>query len=162
MAKLMMVSAGLSALSSIYGGKAAKASADAEARVMRFNANTTRIAANRAFHEKQRDKRLIVSRARVAGGASGAGVYGDPGYEEQEALLTAEGELQARSILWAGENQAVGQEYAADVRKAEGIAARTAGFLTAGGTLMTAYGIHKADFSDADELQKINMLSRLS
>jgi hypothetical protein len=152
----MLFGSGFRAAATAMGGAALEDAAKDEAAIMRYNASVTRAASQRKYEGAQTQKRLLVSRSRAVAGNSGLGVVDDPGYELMESRLTAEGELLAQSILWAGENQAIGQEYAAEVRENQGEAAKTAGFLTAAGDLVNAFGTYASDFGAPDRDQVSN------
>lgn len=145
----------LSAVGSIQEGnatyKASKAAAKAvkegakfEAAQLNRNAGQQRATAQREAIEQRRAGRLAQSRALAVAGASGAGVS-DVDVTNLVSDLAADGEYNALTALYNGEEQALGMEDQAkgvmynakqEARsyKAKGKAAKSAGYMTALGT----------------------------
>ena len=109
--------------SGIRGGNEAKKRGDLDARELRKRANARRAAGHREAEEEQRNAELAYSRALAIAAASGGGVS-DPGVVKIFADLQAEGDFRVLSRLYAGEDEAQGIEYRADVAQREGRARR--------------------------------------
>lgn len=128
------------------GGKDAARVATWQAAQLRQNAGQERAAAQREAIEERRRARLVMSRARALAGASGAGVS-DPTITGILADLGTEGEMNAQTALWEGEEaargleaQAAGAEYEGALAKSAGAfrarSARRAGMFNAVGSLL--------------------------
>ncbi|KKK90041.1 hypothetical protein LCGC14_2727060 [marine sediment metagenome] len=109
--------------SGIRGGNEAKKRGDIDARELRKRASARRAAGHREAEEEQRNAELAYSRALAIAAASGGGVS-DPGVVKIFADLQAEGDFRVLSRLYAGEDEAQGIEYRADVAQREGRARR--------------------------------------
>lgn len=111
-------------------GKDANRVAKWEAAQMERNAGQERAASQREAIEERRRGRLAVSRARAVAGASGAGVS-DPTVTNILADLASQGETNALTALWEGEESARNMEFGAAGRRYEGSQAQQAGAYTA-------------------------------
>ena len=140
--KTMMMLAGtaVQALGAISSGMQAKNNADFEAEQLRQSAERDRqIAAQQAedFKDEQSRKR---ARLRVL---TGGATEGTPLQIASE--IAGETEFQAMRIRATGDEAARQSIARASLRESEGKAARSAGFMKAGSTLLT--GASKAKFS---------------
>jgi hypothetical protein len=133
---LNSVGTALTAGGQIYGGNAAASGARSEASQLRYAAGQTRASSQRAAREERRQARRLQSRGLAVAAASGGGAS-DVSVVNTLAEVEAEGEYRALTALWEGEEQARGLEAAAGARESEGSAARTAGYLAGGASLLT-------------------------
>lgn len=130
------IAGALTVYSSVREGEASNAAAQAEAIQLRQNANAERAAAQRAYLQEKKDARLVGSRARAVAAASGAGVS-DPTISKILSDIEGEGEYRALMRLYQGDVTASGLEYGAKIRRNEGRAARSSGYLQAASTLFS-------------------------
>jgi len=86
-------------------------------------------AAHMEAAEEERNKKFIYSRALAVSAASGAGTS-DPGMVALFGDLNAEGEYRILSRLYAGEDEAEGLRYRAEIARREGEAARKGAAVT--------------------------------
>lgn len=128
---LMAASTALSAVSSIGGGIAAGKAAKIEAREMERQAIARQAEGSHRAAEEHRQKRLALSRAMAVGAASGAGRD-----FQLEGEIEGEGEYRGLLAMFEGENEAQSLRRSAQIRRAEGSAARRAGFIGAFGELV--------------------------
>lgn len=135
-AALPYIATAVTAYSAIRQGTEANASAQNEALQLEAQANSERASSQRAYLEEQRQARYVGSRARAVAAASGAGVS-DPTVENIFSGIEAEGEYRALARLYQGDVTAQGLEYGAQVRRREGRAAKSAGYLSAASTVMS-------------------------
>lgn len=118
----------LTAGGDIYAGRAEKRSADDEAAQLNRRALARRAEAQSGAREDRRQARLVQSKARARVAASG-GSLADPSIVNYMADAEGEGEFAALTRLYEGYEEAAGLDDAATVRRREGRAARTAGYL---------------------------------
>jgi hypothetical protein len=133
-----LVSAESQATAAKAAGKDANRVAKWEAAQMERNAGQERAAAQREAIEERRQGRLAVSRARALAGASGAGVS-DPTVTNILADLASQGETNALTALWEGEESARNMEFGAAGRRYEGSQAQQAGAYTAKASRRAGY-----------------------
>lgn len=152
---LLIAGTVMSASGSAQAGNAAKAAGQAqqvasnyEAQSAEQRAGQIRASSQREAQERRRESNLAASRAQAVGAASGSV---DP---RIEADIAGQGEFNALSALYEGEEAARGQETDAVLRRFEGDAAMRAGsvkkkayqtqavttLLSGGGTLAQKYG----------------------
>jgi hypothetical protein len=149
------ISVGSSIAQGAAQAKAAKSEAQStqaagqfQATQLRQRAGQERASAQRAAIEERRRGRLARSRARNLAGASGAGAD-DPTVVGIFGDLAGEGEYNALSQLYSGEEAAKGLELDADVAESEadmlssaalyrGKAARRAGYIDSAGTVLSS------------------------
>lgn len=128
-------------------GKAQKSIADYQASQLRYRAGQEKASSQAAAEQERRKARLAISRGTAVAAASGGGVS-DPTVMDILAGLRGEGEYNAKSALYEGEETAKGleaqavaaenggaYESAAAAYKAK--ATRRASYVQAGGTLMS-------------------------
>jgi hypothetical protein len=130
----MYAATAVSAYSAVRQGEAQKANAIGEAAQMRAQGNTEQASAQRAYLEEKRQGAYVASRAKAVAAASGAGVS-DP--TVSNILSGIEGESEYRAQLYQGDVTARGLEYGAQVRRKEGDAAQSAGYLKGAATLFS-------------------------
>lgn len=130
-----VLSAGGAYAQGVQADKAAKY----EANQMAVNAGQERAMAQRRSIESRRQARLAESRLQAVAGASGAGAV-DPTTVRLAQDIGAEGEYNALSDLYTGEEQARQLEGAAGLRRYEGKMARKAGTLKAISTVLSSAG----------------------
>lgn len=135
---LTIASTAVSAAGTIAAGNAAAADAEFQAKQMEQRAAEERAASQREAAEKRNESRLLQSRQLALGAASGAGTGGS--LLETMLDTEAEGELQALTSLYAGENRARGLQDSAAAARRTGRAARQGAFFRAGGTLLSGAG----------------------
>jgi hypothetical protein len=129
----------LTVLGQGYAGLSAHGAADSEARQLTYAAGQSRASAQRAAVEERRQARLLASRAQAVAAASGGGAS-DPTVVNTVADIAKEGEYRALTALYEGYDRAKSLDKASATRRSEGNAARMAGLLGAGGTLLSAGG----------------------
>lgn len=122
----------LSGIGSIAAGNAANANAQYEARQLEQRATAERAAAQQESLKDRREKDLVLSRARAVGAASGGGID-----INLMGKIEEEGERNALTALWEGEERARGAENQAAATRASGKRAKRAGFIGAGSTILT-------------------------
>lgn len=124
--------------------------AESQAKSMEIQAGQERAVSQRAAMAERKKERLVSSRVSAISAASGAGaldptiinILGDIATEGESNALTAlfEGEERARGLeIGAGITRAGGQGelFAGEVAKRAGVAARNRSFLSAGGTILS-------------------------
>jgi hypothetical protein len=134
----------LSGIGTIMGGRAEDAAAKSQAAQMQQQAGQERATAQREAIERRRQANLAISRARAVGGASGAAVSDIAGIEGD---IAAEGDYNARTALFEGEDRAVGLEYGARVTRAKGKAAKKSAMI--GGIAQVASGVGSAYYQNS-------------
>lgn len=125
-----------SAAGTLMQGQAAKDAADSEAAQLEQNAGQERAISQLDASTQRRSARYAQSRAQAVAAASGAGAS-DPTVVDVISNIEGEGEFQALSSLYTGEERARGMEFGGKVRRREGQAAKTASYLKAGSTLLS-------------------------
>lgn len=138
----MQVGTGIGVGSSIFSGEYAYDQSKNQANALERNASTTRAATQRDAIEIRRNKDYTKSRAVAVMAASGASTD-DPGMVNLMAEIEKEGEIQALTKLWVGEDRARGMEDSAAVARNEGKASRTSGYLNAATTALSGYSNYK-------------------
>jgi len=135
-----LASAGLGAAGMISESKSADAVADANARQLeaKRKADLAQGTANAEHRRKQAD--LLLSRQRAVAAASGAGTGGSAA--DIMAETGAQGEFDSALDIWLGRERASGDQYAADMARAEARARRRALPFNVGATVLS--GVSKA------------------
>lgn len=121
----------LSTAGTIATGQAAKQSADFEAAQIEQRAQAEQATASYRAEEEQRQKRLVQSRARAAGAASGGGVS-----PMLAGAIEEEGMYRSLVAQWEGDEAAAGLRTQAKARRTEGRARRAGSYIDAGSTLL--------------------------
>lgn len=135
---------GLSALGTIAGGAAAKASGDASAAQQEAAAKTERAKAQRQAFEQRRQSDLLSSRAQAVSAASGAGASSDaPSIVKIMTDIAGQGEQNAQTAMWNGEEQARSLEYGAKIARQSGRSSMLGSLLGAGATLGTGFAKYR-------------------
>lgn len=132
---LQAVGTGVSAVGSLKAGADAKAASEFNAAQLDASAKAESAASQRKAEEERRQKRLVQSRARAVGAASGGGID-----LELAGDLEEEGEYRALTALWEGEEAAKGRRNQAAATRFEGRQSKKAGFLKAGRTILGGGG----------------------
>lgn len=135
----------LSAVGSIQQGKAMERAAKFEADQLDQNAKQARAASQRDAMEQRRRAEFAQSRALAVAAASGAGAL-DPTVVDLIGDLGAEGDLNARTALYAGEERGKGMEAQASARRYEGSQARRAANMKAFSTILSSAGSMAGSF----------------
>ncbi len=149
-AAAMVISTVASAAGSIMSGNAEASASRFQARQMNQQADQERAASQRVALEQRRQAGLAISRANAVGAASGAG---GTDIENIEADLAGEGEYNALSALYQGEERARGLQMGAGARLYEGANAKRAGLMGAGtGILKGAGDIYKSGSMKSDTI----------
>ena len=130
--------AAVASASSIHQGMQAEKLKEQEARGYIDAAHRRRAAASREVSEEARNRDFMYSRALAVAAASGTGTSGQ-GMVTLFGDLNAEGEYRILSRLWAGENEAEGLLYRAEIARNEGKAARSAGYINAVTSAVSGY-----------------------
>lgn len=121
----------VSAAGSIQAGKAQAATAEFQAKQLEAQGRAERAAASLEASEEDRQKRLVMSRARAVAATSGGG-------QDINLLgeIEEEGTLRALNATWEGEEAAKGRKAQAAASRFEGGQYKRAGFLNATKTLL--------------------------
>ena len=125
-------------LGSAYQGKEAKKAKEREAQGLHEAAQRRRAVAQREAAEEERNKDFVYSRALAVSAASGTGTA-DAGVVALLGDLNAEGEYRILSRLYAGEDEAEGLDYRAEIARREGKAAETAGYINGVTSAVSSY-----------------------
>ena len=124
--------------SSYYRGQAEKAAADYNTALANRNAALSREQAYADVADRERENRRYLGALHAAFGASGLAIEGSAlDIYEDRALDT---ELAVRRVVYGGELKALGYESEADLQRAKGEAASTAGFLGAAAQIAGGVG----------------------
>lgn len=119
------------AVGAIQSGNAQNAAAQYQAKQLEASGKAEQAAAQREAEEQRRQSRLMQSRARAVGAASGGGID-----LELAGDIEAEGEYRALTALWEGNEAAKGRRAQAAASRFEGKSAKKAGYLKAGRTIL--------------------------
>jgi hypothetical protein len=125
------VSVGATALqthSQIQAGKAAAHQAELLARQREKDALAAQVEAQQVAAQERKKSRYLRSRALAVAGASGAGVS-DSTITNILTGIDTEGEMNALNALWSGDQTAQAYRAGARMARAEGKAAKRAGYL---------------------------------
>lgn len=134
----MIAGTAMSAISSIQQGQAAQQAGQYNAAIAQQNAAASRQQAEANAAAQQRKARMQIGAMRAGYGASGVGIEGSPlDVIESSATLA---ELDRQNILYGGEMKSTGYESTAGLELMRGSAAETQGLMSAGSTLLSAYG----------------------
>jgi len=129
---------GIGAYSSYYRGQAEKAAADYNTALANRNAALSREQAFVDAADRERESRRYLGQLHAAFGASGLAIEGSAlDIYEDRALDT---ELAVRRVVYGGELKALGYEAEADLQRAKGEAASTAGYLGAAAQVAGGFG----------------------
>lgn len=136
-APLILLAAGtaISAAGTIASGIQQNKMAKFEASQMERQARAETAQGSRVGAEESRQRRLALSRARAVGAAPGAGRAA-----RIEGEIEKEGRYRELTAVWEGGERAAGRMAQASARRAEGKAARMAGFVRGAGTLASGFG----------------------
>lgn len=118
----------LSGLGQMQAGKAANANAKFQAGQMEQQAGQERASSQRDAIAQRRQSTIMQSNAQAAAAASGGGAT-DPTVLNITGNLAKEGEYNALSALFAGEERARGQELAATSTRMQGKQAKKQGMI---------------------------------
>lgn len=129
--------AALSAGGSIIGAKAEAREMRREAAQLEAQAGLERASSQRQAIDERRQARLAASRGLAVAAASGASAD-DPTVVNILADIEGEGEYRALSALYSGEESARGMEADAKARRRGAKATKTAGYLNAAGSILSA------------------------
>ena len=135
LALIAIAGAGVSAVSAIQQGNAAKAAADFNAAVGMQNAEIARNDAAAQASQMERENALRLGAIRAAQGKSG-GAADTGSVLDVLGDQAAQGELEKQYAVYQGEQRARGFVNTANLDTASGKAARNAGYMKAGGELL--------------------------
>lgn len=140
---MMIASAAMSAGGTIAAGNNAKASADAQARQLKQQANAAEAEGTYRAEQDAREAKIMESRAQAVAAASGAGAS-DKTVLDIMGRIQKEGEFRALADLYVGSNQ--GALYRADAAntRTEGKNAQEQSYLAAVGGAMKSYAWYKS------------------
>lgn len=127
---------GVQALGTITQGREAKAQADYQAQVAAANADEAQASSQRDAAEQYRRGRILESKQRAAI-AAGGGSTADPSVLDIMGDTASAADLNARTEIYKGENQARGYDSMAAVDRAQGKSAMSAAYLGAAGDLFS-------------------------
>ena len=130
---LSLGSAAIGGVAQIQAGNQAAAAGRFAAEQQRSQAQQERASAEREGAEERRQGRLLQSKARAAGAASGGGM-------DVNALgdIASESERRALTAIWGGEERARGLETGAQVSVLEGEQRRKASRIEGFGTMLSS------------------------
>lgn len=129
----------VSGLGQMQAGRAANASAKFQAAQLEQRAGQERAAAQRQAIEERRRAALAISRGRAVAAASGGGAT-DPTVLNVAGGVAAQGEYNALSALFEGEERARGANLQATSARMEGKQAKKAGMVGGLGTIAGGVG----------------------
>lgn len=129
----------LSGLGQMQAGKAAQQSANSQAQQLEQRAGQERAASQRVAIEERRKGKIAISNAQAAAASSGGGAT-DPTVLNIEGAIAKQGEYNALSALFDGEERARGQELQAVASRYEGKQARRAGMAGGVSTIISGAG----------------------
>jgi hypothetical protein len=135
LAIMAAVSAGVSAVSSIQQGNAAKAAADFNATISMQNAEIARSDAAAQATQIERENAMRLGAIRTAQGKSG-GAADTGSVLDVLGDQAAQGELEKQFAIYQGEQRARGFVNTANLDTASGKAAQKAGYMKAGAELL--------------------------
>jgi hypothetical protein len=111
---------------------------------MEASAKTERAKAQRQAFDQRRQADLMSSRAQAVSAASGAGAGADaPSIVKIMSDIAGQGELNAQTAMWNGEEQARGLELGAKNARASGRSSMLGSLLGAGATLGTGFAKYR-------------------
>ncbi len=116
--------AAISGIGAIQSGNAQNAAAQYQAAQLEAAGKAETAASQRKAEEDRRQTRMMQSRARAVGAASGGGID-----LELAGDIEADGEYRALTALWEGAEAAKGRNAQAAASRFEGKAAKKAGYL---------------------------------
>lgn len=125
-----------SAAGTIASGNAARGAANYQARQMEQQAGQERASSQRVAIEQRHKATIANSRVQALSAASGAGAL-DPTVVNIQSDIAGQGEYNALSALFNGEERARGMETQASAKRFEGQQAKTASVMGAGTALMS-------------------------
>lgn len=123
--------AAVSAAGAVQSGNAQDAAAQYQAAQLEAAGKAETAAAQRKAEEDRRQSRLMQSRARAVGAASGGGIDLDLAGD-----IAADGEYRALTSLWEGAEAAKGRSAQAAATMTEGKIRKKTGLLKAGSTIL--------------------------
>ena len=127
-AVLPLVMMGISAATAAAGAVGAIAAGNAQANAAKFNAMMAMDQAKATAGRQEQDTRRKLAEARAAYGAANVDIQGTP--LEVMSDLATQGALDVQTTLWKGQMQAGQDQY-------QGQQAQTAGYVQAGGSILT-------------------------
>lgn len=134
---LVAVGAVASGASTILGARSEAKQLKSEAAQLEYNAGQQRAASQRQAIDERRDADIAGSRALALAAASGGGAD-DPTVVNNIARISGEGEYRALTALYNGEVDARQMERDAVMRRKEAKNVKTASYLKAAGTILSA------------------------
>jgi hypothetical protein len=129
-----VLSAGMSAISTIAGGAAQNKQAKYQARVLQQQADQEKASANREAQKKRSETEFLMSRQQALAAASGGGAS-DPTILDLMGDTAAEGEVQAKEVQYGGDVRATDLQNQASFIRHRGKAAKSGAMMTAMGTI---------------------------
>jgi hypothetical protein len=122
----------LSGIGQISAANNQAAAMDYQAKADEVRGQQEKAASEREAMEERRQGRLLMSRARAVGSASGGG-------QDYDLLgdLASETEYRSLMALWGGEERKRGRDASAAARRMEASATRSAGKIAGFGTILT-------------------------
>lgn len=129
----------LSGIGQIQAGKAANVSADFQAKQMEQRAGQERASSQRVAIEERRRAAIAGSNAQAAAAASGGGAT-DPTVLNIQGGIAGQGEYNALSALFEGEEKGRGLELQATSARMEGKQAKRAGMVSGISTIIGGAG----------------------
>jgi len=136
---MTLAASGLQAMGSLQQGRATQAAQNYEAAERERQAATERAAGQREAIEKRTETDRVLSRQRALAGASGAGVV-NPSILDIYGDTAKQGEYNAQTALYGGEDRARGQLSQAVANRFKGKAAYKGSLLEAGGQVLAGAG----------------------
>lgn len=134
---LAVAGTAMSAGGTILGAKNEASALTSEADQLDAQAGVYRASSQREAMEQRRQATLTGSRALTLAAASGGGAS-DPTVMNILANISGEGEYRALTALYDGEEKARSNEFEAGTRRKEAKNTKTAGYIKAGSTILSA------------------------
>lgn len=136
---------GVSAASTIAGGRAAEDESKFRAAQLRQRAAESRASSQRSAFERRREGDLALSSLQARAAASGGGAD-DPTVIKLGEDIAARSEYGALAEMFKGENRARGYEDSASAALVSGKAAKKGSYLKAAGTILSGAGSMASKF----------------
>jgi len=139
MAELALAGSILSGIGQIQAGRAANVSARFEAAQMEQQAGQTRASSQRAAIEERRKASFALQRGQAVAAASGGGAT-DKTVSDLSGGIAGQGEYNALSALFSGEEEARAVELGAKSTRMKGKQAKKAGMISGISTIASGFG----------------------
>jgi hypothetical protein len=133
-----LVGTGISVVGTIASGNAARADAEAQARLLELRGKQEFAAGTREGQEIDRQRQLVLSRLRSQAAGSGLGGQ-DQTVQQLAAEIIGYGDFLKRGAIAGGRARQVSAEFSAQSAMTTGRAQQVGSYLTAGSTLLGGF-----------------------